>query len=51
MQLDAVETGGLRARAGSGKERGQRSRELANVRQIHIGDVLAIAELQVVANA
>ena len=44
MQLDAVEARGLRALRGRGEQTRQRLRQIADVRQLHIGDAFAIAE-------
>ena len=45
VQLDAVEAGLLRARRRGGEQAGQHLRQLADVRQVHVGDALARAEV------
>ena len=46
MQFDAVEAGLLRAQGGIGEQTGQHLRQVADMRQVHVGDALAIAEFQ-----
>ena len=46
MQLDAVEAGLLGAQRRVGKQAGQHLRQFANMRELHVGDALAVAELQ-----
>ena len=42
MKLDAVEAGGLRALRGGGEQRRQRLRQVADMRQFHVGHALAV---------
>jgi hypothetical protein len=51
VQLDAVEPGGGGARRGGGEQPGQHRRQRGDVRQVGIGDALAVAERQVLALA
>ena len=46
MQLDAVEPGRLRANGRVGEQTRQHLRQVPDLRTIHVGDALAIAELQ-----
>ena len=46
MQFDAVEAGFAGAPGGVGEQVGQLFREVADVRQLRVGDALAGAELQ-----
>ena len=46
VQLDAVEAGLARAPAGLGEEAGQRERQVADLRQLHVHDALAVAEVE-----
>ena len=46
MQLDAIEARGFRALCGCGEQARQRLRQIADVRQLNVGDAFAIAEAQ-----
>jgi hypothetical protein len=46
MQFDAVETGVLGARGGVGEQAGQDARQFGDMRQVGVGDTLAMTELQ-----
>ena len=46
MQLDAVEACRFGAQRGFGEQTRQHLRQIADVRMLHVGDALAIAELQ-----
>src|SRR2546423_778105 len=46
VQLDAIEAGLAGAHGGSGEDAGQYVWQLANVRQVHVGDALAVAIAQ-----
>src|SRR5262245_7984527 len=46
VKLDSIETGLMRSKGGGSEDIGQHFGKLADVRQVHVGDALAIAEAQ-----